>query len=119
MPAPIALVSMPFGMLRSPSLGLSLLKAGLERRGIASKVHYFTLDYAKILGAELYLDLTTRNPFPADLVGEWIFAPAMGELGDAEAYERQVLQGGHRAHRKDGGGIAPSWTEAVRQAKAQ
>ncbi|HJW09322.1 MAG TPA: RiPP maturation radical SAM C-methyltransferase [Holophagaceae bacterium] len=119
MPAPIALVSMPFGMLRSPSLGLSLLKAGLERRGIPSKVHYFTLDYARHLGSELYLDLTTRSPFPADLVGEWIFAPALGELGDPEAYERLVLEGGHRAHRKDGGGISPGWYEAARQAKAQ
>ncbi|HJU84041.1 MAG TPA: RiPP maturation radical SAM C-methyltransferase [Holophagaceae bacterium] len=119
MPLPVALISMPFGMLRSPSLGLSLLKAGLSRRGIGSKVHYFTLDYARTLGEDLYLDLTTRNPFPADLVGEWIFAPALGREGDPEAYERLVLEGGHRAHRKEAGALESGWQATLAGAKAQ
>ena len=97
---------MPFGPLRLPSLGLSLLKRGLEARGIAARVRHFTLDYAMAIGAETYEGLSSGNPYPADLAGEWIFSAALGR-GDAEAYRAQVLQGGHPDHRKRfAGGLA-------------
>lgn len=101
----ILLVSMPFGPVHLPSLGLSLLAAGLETRGINSRIRYFNLDYAKIIGPALYQGLSAENPYPADLVGEWIFSGALERAGDPEAYLAQVLRGGHPAHRKRFAGV--------------
>ena len=98
MPA-VTLVSMPFGPLRSPSLGLGLLKEGLRRKGISSRVRNFTLDYAALIGAELYISLSSEYPFAVDLIGEWIFSGALG-TGDPETYVRQVIEGGHPDHRQ-------------------
>ncbi|HEU4950758.1 MAG TPA: RiPP maturation radical SAM C-methyltransferase [Holophagaceae bacterium] len=101
----ILLVSMPFGSARLPSLGLSLLASGLKARGIDARVRYFTVDYAAAVGGDLYQGLGAENPYPADLVGEWIFSAALGTGVDPEAYEAQVTRGGHPAHRKRYAGI--------------
>lgn len=101
----ILLVSMPFGPVHLPSLGLSLLAAGLDARGIPSEIRYFNLDYAKAIGPALYQGLSAENPYPADLVGEWIFSSALERSGDADAYLAQVLRGGHPAHRKRFAGV--------------
>jgi hypothetical protein len=46
----IALVCMPFASGSRPSLGLSLLKAALTRRGLPCDVLYFHLRFAERLG---------------------------------------------------------------------
>lgn len=98
---PVLFVSTPFGPLRSPSLGLSLLQACCEERGIASRIHYLTLDFARRIGVELYLELTEGRLATPDLVGEWIFAEALnGTPGDVAGYLEAVLREGHWAHRK-------------------
>ena len=38
---------MPFGHLRFPSLGISLLKAILMEKGISSNIHYFNIDWVR------------------------------------------------------------------------
>lgn len=101
----ILLVSMPFGSARLPSLGLSLLASGLQARGLSTRVRYFTVDYAQAIGGSLYQSLGAENPYPADLVGEWIFSAALGTGAGPEVYEAQVIQGGHPAHRKRYAGI--------------
>ena len=76
----VVLVSMPFGNILTPSIGLSLLKAGLDRRGISSHIRYFTFAFAKTAGSSFYLDIADdREPSIHELGGEWIFASGLVE----------------------------------------
>jgi len=74
----VVLVFMPFGHTFSPSLALSLLKAGLTARGISSRVHHFSLGFAQRIGQHFYSGISTyARPSHRHLVGEWIFAKAL------------------------------------------
>ncbi len=74
----VVLVSMPFGPEMSPSLGLSLLKASLARRGVPSRVLYFTLRFAEALGVGFYTQLSTDGTRSIrELAGEWLFRDAL------------------------------------------
>lgn len=68
----------PFSALSYPSIGLSLLKAALHRRGIASDIHYLYLRFADRIGAVAH-DLIVSSETYHALVGEWIFAPFIDE----------------------------------------
>jgi hypothetical protein len=46
----VVLVSMPFGPLFWPSLGLSLLKPPLVGRGVSVSIKYFTIPFAERIG---------------------------------------------------------------------
>src|SRR3954471_20142188 len=78
-PAPIdvLLVSLPFGMLESPSLALGILQARLGAAGIGSRTRHFTLDHAARIGAEAYRRIAAGFPRTTDLLGEWIFSHAV------------------------------------------
>ena len=71
MTAEIALVNMPFFSISRPSLGLSLLTAGLERNGYAADIHYLNLLSASIFGDDLYRYLEEQPR--GRLALEWIF----------------------------------------------
>jgi len=71
MTAEIALVNMPFFSISRPSLGLSLLAAGLERIGYAADIHYLNLLSASIIGHDLYSYLEEQPR--GRLALEWIF----------------------------------------------
>jgi ribosomal peptide maturation radical SAM protein 1 len=73
--ADVCLVNMPFTSLNRPSLALGLLKAVLERAGIATTVAYASFWFAEEVGLPLYH--LASSQFPKDfLTGEWIFAAA-------------------------------------------
>src|SRR5205814_4854796 len=88
-----ALVSMPFGIFVRPSIGLSLLKAALERDGLSCDLYYLNLRFAARLSArlhdfmpgaerlvdELYQFIALSPPWFQ--VGEWLFAADL--FGDA------------------------------------
>ena len=57
--ADVVLVSMPFGELFSPSMGLSLLKGSLNRDGVSSVIRYFGIPFARRIGRSLYFDLSS------------------------------------------------------------
>jgi ribosomal peptide maturation radical SAM protein 1 len=86
----ILLVTMPFGPVTSPSLGLSLLEAGLRRRGIDTQIAYFTLAFAERIGWDAYDGIAMTSP--EHLVGEWIFAPFAFGPRDEERYTERVLR---------------------------
>ena len=71
MTAKIALVNMPFFSISRPSLGLSLLAAGLEPIGYAADIHYLNLLSASIFGDDLYRYLEEQPR--GRLALEWIF----------------------------------------------
>jgi ribosomal peptide maturation radical SAM protein 1 len=70
----VLLVQPPFAPLERPSMGLSVLKAGLTEKGISSRVLYPCFDLAEQIGIETY-GIPLTIPLQA-LVGEWVFAKA-------------------------------------------
>jgi ribosomal peptide maturation radical SAM protein 1 len=74
----VVLVSMPFGPLLSPSLGLSLLQPQVRARGLSCRIEYFTLRFAERIGQTLYLKIVSERPaLTRAFVGEWIFSHAL------------------------------------------
>jgi ribosomal peptide maturation radical SAM protein 1 len=74
----VVLVSMPFGALLSPSLGLSLLQPQVRARGLSCSVDYFTLAFAERIGQALYSKIVSEKPsMTRAFVGEWIFSHAL------------------------------------------
>ena len=93
--ADVVLVSMPFGELFSPSMGLSLLKGALNRDGVPSVIRYFGLPFARRIGRPLYFDLSTDDRLSArQLAGEWLFAAALFDRtsADDERYFNDILR---------------------------
>jgi ribosomal peptide maturation radical SAM protein 1 len=74
--ADVVLVSAPFLSVVRPSLGISLLKAGLARRGITARIEYLNFAFAEIAGVELSERIAEHVPFDL-LLGEWIFSAAL------------------------------------------
>lgn len=102
----VMLLSMPFGQLQVPSIGLSLIRGQLELDGIAAKIRYFTFEFARLIGAELYSDISAGMPANVDMLGEWIFSHEVSEQTEEEieGYLNHVLRGENPHHRK------PEWT---------
>src|SRR5260221_5665424 len=111
----VAVVSMPFGPLFSPSIGLSLLKAALTREKISSRIHYFTIRFAELVTSRFYLGIANGvRPSVRNLAGEWIFSAALfGDCDDDDAYVDAVL---HRPLAKTNvrrRGISPALIERI------
>lgn len=87
----VLLVNMPFNSLRWPALGVSLLKAGLARAGVACDVAYLNFDLAETIGLDSYD--WVNDDFGFVLGGERLFAREVFPAGptDDEAYVREVL----------------------------
>ena len=94
----VLLITMPFGPLLKPSLGLSLLKTALGEQGISARVLYFTLDFAERIGKQDYLKIA--DSYQGAILGEWLFAPTLFKLSeeDKEAYINDVLRSQHEAY---------------------
>jgi len=74
----VVLVSMPFGPLFSPSLGLSLLQPQVRARGFSCRVEYCTLTFAERIGYSLYSKLVSeKRSLTRAFTGEWIFSHAL------------------------------------------
>jgi ribosomal peptide maturation radical SAM protein 1 len=90
----VLLVSMPFGTVFCPSLGLSLLSASLAKEPISVAVRYFTIRFAEIVGQVTYEHIAVKGPYvQQELAGEWIFSHALIEQtkDDVERYIDEVL----------------------------
>ncbi len=90
----VVLISMPFGPLGQPSIGLSLLAAGLRPLGVSVKTRYFTLQFAAEIGGVLYGELASGRPITVDMVGEWIFAGTLfpQTTADVEQFVNGILR---------------------------
>ena len=91
----VLLLSMPFGALERPSLGLSLLKSRLHEEGVACEVRYLGFPFADMIGTENYQWMTYELPYTA-FAGDWCFTSALyGENAapPAEDYVRKILEG--------------------------
>ncbi len=85
---------MPFGPVFAPSIGLSLLKAGLAPRGVSVKVRYFSIEFAHRVGQAFYCGIATEGRPPnRDLAGEWIFSRTLfGAAANGDDYVDAVLR---------------------------
>ena len=94
-PSDVVLITMPFGQLTGPSIGLSLLKAGLKPLGITSQILYFTLHFAEQIGAARYSRIAEGLPPSYELIGEWLFSAALfgPDNIDTDGYIDQILRG--------------------------
>jgi len=89
----ILLLSMPFGAMERPALGVSLLKARLAKDGIPCDVRYPSFTFADLLGVDEYQWISSTLPYIA-FAGDWCFAEAVhGPRPEADAgYIAEVLQ---------------------------
>jgi ribosomal peptide maturation radical SAM protein 1 len=79
------LVSAPFAAPQYPSLGLSLLQAGLCRRSLRADIRYCHLEYVEAVGVALYEMLADATYYDA-LVGEFVFAAAAHDRAADEGW---------------------------------
>ncbi len=92
----VLFVSMPFGPLQTPSIGLSQLRAVLD--DVRCEIEYFGLQWGAEIGTEAYDWFARSDASRARLAGEWVFTTsAFGPQGASpELYAREVLE--NRAH---------------------
>jgi ribosomal peptide maturation radical SAM protein 1 len=82
---------MPFAATIRPAIGISLLKAALNRDGLPCDIRYFNFDYAKQIGVEHYEHICTLTG--DTMLAEYIFAlDLFGEDAlQTEEYVTEVL----------------------------
>lgn len=90
----VAFAVLPFADIARPAIGVSLLKAGLARRGFSSRIHYFNIEFAETIGDDLYTHISDQTPSDS-MAGEWFFADQAfpGQLPPEHEYVRDVLSG--------------------------
>ena len=91
----VLLICMPFGSVNHPSLALGLLKAAVAPLGVRSQAVYFTIPFAKAVGARPYLHVSRQTFHKGyQVVGDWVFAEALFEEEDldADGYVEHVLR---------------------------
>lgn len=71
----VLLLVMPFLTLRRPHLGVGLLKAGLNRKGVECDVRYYNFRFADAIGTAVYERIAEDSP-AHHMPGEFVFAPA-------------------------------------------
>lgn len=88
----VLLLSMPFGSLDRPALGISLLKARLAELGVTCDIRYFTFTFAELVGCEEYRWISSEVAYTA-FAGDWTFTHALyGERHKAEnRYIHEIL----------------------------
>jgi ribosomal peptide maturation radical SAM protein 1 len=92
-PPRVLLLSMPFGALGRPALGLSLLQASLRAMSVPGDVRYLTFPFAELIGHDEYQWVSFELPYTA-FAGDWTFTGQLyGERPEADsAYVEQVLR---------------------------
>ncbi|MFF2176385.1 RiPP maturation radical SAM C-methyltransferase [Lysinibacillus sp. NPDC058147] len=74
----VALINMPFASIYRPSIGLSLLKAGLKRKNINCDIHYLNLKFAELISTESYNSISEGSVFSSNaLAGEIVFSESL------------------------------------------
>lgn len=72
----VLLVSMPWGALERPSLGLALLQSAAQEYGVECDTSYLGFELADRIGTMLYQWIVHTVPYEA-FVGDWLFTDAL------------------------------------------
>lgn len=70
---------MPFVQIAQPSLACQLLASTLRTQGVNAEVRYYTLDFARRIGVELYSKFANYYPQNEFLLGEMLFSQVLNE----------------------------------------
>ena len=91
MPTKVALINMPFSSANRPALGISLLQAGLRRKGIECDLFYFNLRFAARTGLNDFSQVA-YGIIEESLAGEWVFRDEVfgKPTGKAEHYLEEI-----------------------------
>lgn len=83
---------LPFADVDRPSIGVSLLKAEIERLDFSTSICYFNIKLAELIGNELYLQISETLPSES-LIGEWFFADLLfpNQLPHEQEYLNKIL----------------------------
>jgi len=79
---------MPFADVNRPAIGVSLLKAGIERLGFESAIEYFDVDLAESISYPLY-EFMANTLAIESMVGEWFFADLV--FGDSIPHQDDYI----------------------------
>ena len=93
--AEVALITMPFGLILTPSPAISLLKASLSSSGIHAHPFYFSFLFAKMVGVDSYNKVSILSKSSGyQETGEWIFSQSLFEQLDldADGYVDHILR---------------------------
>lgn len=93
-------LNMPFGGIDRPALGVSSLKSNLEAQGFLCDIAYFNLQFANLIGIEMYEIISNSGHMHEEtvpytmLVGEWLFSQFLYGEGSlqAEQYLDEILR---------------------------
>jgi ribosomal peptide maturation radical SAM protein 1 len=85
----VLLISMPFGALERPALGLSLLKARLAETGVCCDVRYLNFAFAEFIGHEEYQWMSYELPYTA-FAGDWSFTSSL--YGERKGLKDEYLE---------------------------
>ena len=85
------LINMPFGGAHAPSIGLSLLKAALDRDDLPCEIRYLNQRFAERIGDGPYERIATAGN--RALLGDWIFAASLfgTQIPPPERYFAEIL----------------------------
>lgn len=99
----VLLISMPFGQLFAPSIGLSLLKTALRNEDFNVGILYTTFFFAELIGTDFYSYLASGAPAATDLVGEWIFSKGLFDQSESQvrAYIDNIIFGHNCSYSKE------------------
>ncbi|MCF6136450.1 RiPP maturation radical SAM C-methyltransferase [Pseudalkalibacillus berkeleyi] len=87
----VALINMPFGSIYRPSIGLSLLKSGLENNDIDCDIHYLNLKFADMVSPELYNAISEGHTFSSNaLAGEMVFSKSLFGKDTLDSYIKEA-----------------------------
>ena len=84
----VLLLSLPFGALGRPALGISLLKARLAELGVACDIRYLTFPFAELVGHDEYHWISSEVPYIA-FAGDWTFTREL--YGDRPEADRRYV----------------------------
>lgn len=96
------LVSMPFGAIGRPAIGISLLKAVMNSRELPCEISYLNFTFAEFIGSDDYNWITHELPYTA-FAGDWSFTGALYGADDARdaRYLDDILRGAWRLSEED------------------
>ena len=90
--ADVVFAALPFTDFQRPMIGASLLQAGLHKLGFQSRIEYFNITFAEVIGPQIY-ELLASGLSPSCLAGEWFFADLVfgDKIPDAADYLTKIL----------------------------
>ncbi len=84
-------VDLPFGPIRQPSIGLTLLRQVLIDIGQSAEIAYLKLPFANLVSTEFYNKTVDHYPDNLLFCGDWLFSQSLNGSSDFLAFRRHAM----------------------------